>query len=85
MIKVSLIKSKVSFDQEVRTALHFAWMKYSTARKFFKTNRAIAAALQISSAAVGLWKAKDRVPLGRAYQLQKLTRGKLKVDESLYS
>jgi len=44
---------------------------------------AVAAALKIKGAAVSQWGAL--VPARRAYQLERLTNGALKVDESLYS
>jgi hypothetical protein len=51
-------------------------MKKIDAINFFGSQAKLADALQITRQAVNLW--PDEVPLGRAYQLQVLTRGKLK-------
>lgn len=59
-------------------------MKFSTALKHYKTQRAIAQALGIKDQAVGQWKEKDRIPLKRARQLEALTDGKLKIDPQVY-
>ena len=48
----------------------------------FKTQDNIADALKISAAAVSRW--GEVVPLLRAYQLQGITRGALKMNEELY-
>lgn len=48
----------------------------------FNTWSAVAQALNISTAAVAKW--PDPIPKGRAYELEALTDGKLKVDPSLY-
>lgn len=53
-------------------------MKTSEAVEFFKTQEALAKALGISQAAVSQW--GETVPKGRAYQLQVMTRGKLKAE-----
>lgn len=38
-------------------------------------------ALGISTAATARWSNNDRVPMLRQYQIEKLTKGKLKADE----
>jgi hypothetical protein len=48
----------------------------------FKTPQAVAVALKTSASAVSQW--GKVIPILRAYQLEKLTEGALKVDESLY-
>ena len=50
-------------------------MKTVDAIKFFGTATRLAKELDISGAAVSMW--GEDVPLGRAYQLQVLTKGKL--------
>lgn len=48
----------------------------------FRSQRAIAAALGISEQAVSMW--GDVVPEGRAYQLELLTKGKLRANGASY-
>lgn len=48
----------------------------------YKTATKAAQALEISKAAVSRW--GDVVPLVRAYDFERITRKKLKVDRSLY-
>ncbi|RAK01629.1 Cro/CI family transcriptional regulator [Aliidiomarina maris] len=48
----------------------------------FGGTSAVAKVLQISPAAVSLW--PDPIPKGRAYELETVTKGQLKVDLSLY-
>jgi hypothetical protein len=59
-------------------------MTFSTALDHFKTQRALALALGIKEQAIGYWKRTGKVPMGRAYQLEKLTGGAIKVDPSCY-
>ena len=59
-------------------------MTYTEACAHFGGERELAAALSISRQAVNLWKKLDVIPIGRAYQLQVLTRGRLRVDPDLY-
>ena len=49
----------------------------------YGTQVKIAEALNIYQSAVSRW--GDTVPEGQAYKLQVITRGKLKVDPSLYT
>lgn len=58
-------------------------MEKKTVLAHFKTQVAIAQALGISHQAVVKW--GDLVPKGSAYQLQVITGGLLRVDESLYT
>jgi transcriptional repressor of cell division inhibition gene dicB len=53
-------------------------MKTSDAIQFYKSKSLVAKALGISKAAVSLW--GDEVPKLRAYELERLTDGALKVD-----
>lgn len=46
----------------------------------FGTQTAIAKALGTSVQVVSAWNAKNRVPLGRQYEIQVLTCGKLRAD-----
>jgi transcriptional repressor of cell division inhibition gene dicB len=48
----------------------------------FETQTAIAKALGTSVQVVSSWKAKKRIPLGRQYEIQVLTCGKLRADPS---
>lgn len=54
-------------------------MKTADAIRYFQTKSALARALGVSKQAVAQW--GDTVPDGRAYQLQVITSGKLKVRE----
>tara|TARA_R110001599_G_scaffold100770_8_gene258124 strand:- start:7664 stop:7837 length:174 start_codon:yes stop_codon:yes gene_type:complete len=53
-------------------------MKATEAINFFGSKSKLADALGIDRSAVTLWGAK--IPLGRQYQIQVLTNGKLKAD-----
>lgn len=57
-------------------------MRKSDVIKHYGTLTAVAAALDISLAAVSQW--KRIVPEGSAYKIESLTAGKLKVDPRLY-
>jgi hypothetical protein len=46
----------------------------------FGTQSAIAKALGTSDQVVSSWKVKNRIPLGRQYEIQILTAGKLRAD-----
>lgn len=59
-------------------------MRYSDAIKHFGSEVEIAAALACTRQAVALWKEGDVIPKGRAYELQVITGGKLRVDRTLY-
>jgi len=50
-------------------------MKTAEAIKHFGSAASLAKVLKISSAAVSMW--GEEVPVGRAYQLQVLTKGQL--------
>lgn len=50
--------------------------------KFFGSVGAVAAALGIDSAAVSQW--GELIPRLRAYELERITANKLKIDISLY-
>lgn len=58
-------------------------MLTETAISYFKTQAAVARALDISRAAVAKW--GRVVPEGSAYKLESVTNGGLKVDATLYS
>jgi hypothetical protein len=49
----------------------------------FKTQAAVARALEITEAAVSLW--DEVIPEGSAYKLESLTKRVLKVNPALYS
>lgn len=53
-------------------------MKKSDAVKHYGTARKLASAVGLTEAAVSMW--GEYVPLGRAYQIQALTKNKLKVE-----
>ena len=57
-------------------------MLKSDAVAFFKSQSALARALNISPASVAEW--PDRVPPLRQLQIQKLTRGKLKAADDVF-
>lgn len=50
--------------------------------KHFRTKSALARALGLTKGAITFW--GDVVPRGRAFELQVLTGGALRVDETLY-
>jgi hypothetical protein len=58
-------------------------MRLQDAVSYFGTQNKLADALGMSQGSMSSWK-RDRIPLARALQVEKLTRGKLKVDMSLY-
>jgi DNA-binding transcriptional regulator YdaS (Cro superfamily) len=60
-------------------------MTFYTALAHFKTQRAIAAAIGITEQSIGQWKKSGVVPIRRAHQLEELTKGKVKVDASVYA
>lgn len=57
-------------------------MKKQIVVEYFGGPSAVAKALNISPASVSQW--PDLVPKWRAYQIEKITRGKLKLDPALY-
>ena len=57
-------------------------MKKSDVIRHFGSVGAVAKALKIKGAAVSQW--GELIPARRAYQLERLTKGSLTVDESLY-
>lgn len=57
-------------------------MRKQTAVAHYGSQEKVALALGIRRQAVQAW--PEVVPLGRAYQLQVLTRGRLRVDATLY-
>lgn len=58
-------------------------MRKSDAINHFGGVKILANKLGVTDVAIYRWK-DDLVPKGRAYELEKLTRGKLKVDPTLY-
>ena len=56
-------------------------MKTIDAIKYFGNKAKIAEALNIDRSAVTLW--GDSIPKGRQYQIQVITKGKLKADKPL--
>lgn len=58
-------------------------MKTSDVVAYYGSKTAVADALHVHKSAVSNWGAV--VPRGRAFELEKLTKGRLKVDLSLYS
>jgi hypothetical protein len=57
-------------------------MLKTTVIAHFGTQTAVARALGITKGAISLW--GDVIPEGRAYQVQAVTGGKLRVDAALY-
>ncbi len=57
-------------------------MRKSDAIAYFKTQTKLAAAARVTKSAVSQW--GEWVPEAKAYRLQSLTRGKLKVVPSAY-
>lgn len=48
----------------------------------FGSNQAIATALKLNRSAISRW--GDLIPLARAYEIEVITKRKLKVDRSMY-
>ena len=59
-------------------------MKTQDAIDYYKTKSALAKAVGLTRGAITHWSNDGFVPMGRAYQLQLLTGGALKVDISVY-
>jgi len=59
-------------------------MRYATALAHYGTGIAIAQALGIKTQAVYQWKRTGIVPELRAMKLEKLSKGKIKVDPRVY-
>lgn len=57
-------------------------MRTSDVLAYYRTATAAARAVGVTKSAVSQW--GEFVPEGKAYRYQKITRGKLKVDESVY-
>jgi len=57
-------------------------MRKSEAIKHFGSVRELAEKLGVTDVAIYKW--DEIIPKGRAYELEKLTKGKLKVDPTLY-
>lgn len=58
-------------------------MRLSDAVSYFGTQQKLADALQIKQGAISSWN-RDRIPMARALQIERLTDGKLHADLSLY-
>lgn len=56
-------------------------MTLSEAVSHFGSLAKMARSLGVSTAATARWSNNDRVPMLRQYQIEKLTKGKLKADE----
>jgi transcriptional repressor of cell division inhibition gene dicB len=61
-------------------------MRANDVIEYFGSINKVAAVLNISRQAIQSWRKDGRslVPMGRAYQLENLTEGKLKVKPKLY-
>lgn len=55
-------------------------MKFSEALQHFGTQANMARALDTTDKVVWAWKDKDRIPIGRQFQIQIITGGKLRAD-----
>lgn len=53
-------------------------MKLTEAVEYFGSKTALAKAINVGKSAVTLW--GDQIPQGRQYQIEILTKGKLKAD-----
>jgi DNA-binding transcriptional regulator YdaS (Cro superfamily) len=58
-------------------------MRLQDAVSYFGSQNKLAAALGMSQGSMSSWD-KDRIPLARALQVEKLTRGKIRVDMGKY-
>lgn len=59
-------------------------MRKTDVVEHFGSQRALAAALGITEQAVSLWDDEKPIPEGRAYQIESITHGKLKVQPEMY-
>lgn len=59
-------------------------MRKEVAVNYFGTQQKLADALGMTQGAMCSWN-PERIPLARALQLEKITKGKLKVDLALYA
>ena len=57
-------------------------MRKSDVVRHFGSQLAVAKALQITKGAVSFW--DELIPIGRAYQIESVTGGKLRVNPALY-
>jgi len=55
-------------------------MKPSAAIKYYETQTALAAALQVTQPCVANWKARGKIPDDQQFKLHRLTNGALKAD-----
>ncbi len=60
-------------------------MKFDTAWLHYRSNKAMAKAALVSDQAVSEWKKEGIVPLRSAKLLEADSRGKVKVDHSVYA
>lgn len=58
-------------------------MTTSEAIKHFDGVQKLADALRVRRQSIWKWKRKGRIPMGRQFQLQAMTKGALKVDDDL--
>ena len=59
-------------------------MKTQKVIEYFGSQAETARALNVKPQAVNQWRDKGMLPIGRAYQVQVITGGDLKVDPGLY-
>jgi hypothetical protein len=59
-------------------------MKFDTAWLFYRSNRAMALAADVSDQAVSQWKAKGFVPFDSALVLESHSHGKIKMNPKVY-
>lgn len=58
-------------------------MRLSDALSHFGTQQKLANALGMSQGSISSWD-REKIPLARALQVEKLTKGRLRVDMTLY-
>lgn len=66
-----------------KVCVYFVEMKLSDAVSHYGSQQKLANALGIKQGSISSWD-RDAIPFARALQLEKLTRGRLKVDMTLY-
>lgn len=64
--------------------VYFGLMRLQDALSHFGTQQKLAEALGMKQGSISSWD-RERIPLARALQVEKLTRGQLRVDMALYS
>ena len=77
-----VVSTFVSLATSVYHVLHSAAMKYGDLIKLYKSPVNAASALGVSRQVLHNWKIRRAIPAMRQYQIESLSRGKLKADRN---